>query len=335
MINLKSPYLLFIGDVTNPISSKTARGIADFSPEKCIGYNKLPSSTVTIDSLAETSIEKAAKNGAKTMIIGLANSGGYISDTWIDSIIEAAKFGMDIASGLHKKLSNIPKIADAAKKYGIKLHDVRHFDGELRTANGKKRSGKKILAVGTDCSVGKMYTALTLTKSLNESGKKAHFVATGQTGIFIAGSGIAIDNVPADFMSGAIEMITPSIAEDQYYVIEGQGSLFHPSFAGISLALLHGAAPDYLILCHDPARKHMRHLPDYPVVSLEECMDLNLKTAKLTNKNVKFIGISCNTSSMSEDGAKKYLLDLERKYNLPATDSYRFKPEILKNQASF
>ena len=332
MISIKLPYLLFIGYATNSISAKTANGIADFAPEKCLGYNKLPESTVNIPSLQEISILEAKERGAKTFIIGLANSGGYISEIWIPSILEAIKSGMDIASGLHKKLDDIDIIAKTAKEYGVNLYNVRHSDFALKTGNGGERSGKKILTIGTDCSVGKMYTTLTLHKALNKSGKKSHFVATGQTGIFIAGTGISIDNVPADFMSGAVEIMTPDIPEDEIYIIEGQGSLFHPSFAGITLALLHGSAPDNLILCHDPSREHMRNLPDYPVPNLKLCMETNLQMARLTNPNVKFIAISCNTKSMTDFEAKKYLKDLKEEFNLPATDPYRFGVDDIISQ---
>ena len=169
-----------------------------------------------------------------------------------------------------------------------------------------------------------MYTTLTLHRELKKAGKKSHFIATGQTGIFIDGNGISIDNVAADFISGSIEMMTPDIPDDEIYIIEGQGSLFHPSFAGVSLGLIHGSAPDYLILCHDPARKHMRNVPNYQLPDIKLCMKTNLEMSRLTNSNTKFIAISCNTKSMEEKEAKRYLQSLENKFNLPATDPYRF-----------
>jgi len=329
MITLKTPYLLFTGDAQNRVNAKTATGIADFKPENCLGYYGLPEATLELDNLPKLSIKDAAAQGAKTFVIGLANSGGFIADNWVPAILEAIELGLDIASGLHKKLEDVPEIKNAAEKHGVSLHNVRHCTTELVTGSGNKRTGKRILTVGTDCSVGKMYTALVTEKALNNAGKKAHFVATGQTGILVAGSGIAIDAVISDFISGAVEMISPDIPEDEFQVIEGQGSLFHPSFAGVSLGLLHGSSADYIIMCHDPSREHMRHLPDYPVVSLKECIERNILMGSLTNPNIKCLGIACNTSSMPEADAKAYLEKISNELNLPATDPFRFGAESL------
>jgi uncharacterized NAD-dependent epimerase/dehydratase family protein len=200
------------------------------------------------------------------------------------------------------------------------LIDVRISDQHLDTGTGVKRSGKRVLTVGTDCSLGKKYTALALEKEMRAQGFDADFCATGQTGVMIAGRGLAIDAVVADFISGAAEWISPEADPDHWHVIEGQGSLFHPAFAGVSLGLLHGSQPDALVLCHEPTRTNMRNLPGHPIPGLQECMDLNLTAARLTNKNVRFVGISVNSSELDDAARKKYLTETEEKYGLPCAD---------------
>lgn len=323
-MKLQKPYLLFLGDAENRISAKTSIGIAEFKQEDCVGFCKLKEGQVVLNNLPEISINKAKELGAKTFVVGLANSGGFIAKNWIPTILEAINAGFDIASGLHQKLEEIPQIKEAAQKNNINLFNARYCNEKLKTAKGTKRSGKRILTVGTDCSVGKMYTTLILQQALNNAGKKAKFVATGQTGILISGSGISIDAVIADFISGAVESMTPAIPDDEFYVIEGQGSLFHPSFSGVTLGLLHGSAPDYIVMCHEPNRPHMRGVPDYQLPDLETCIERNLLMGKLTNPNIKCVGISCNTSAMNETEAKKYLAKISDEFNLPACDPFRF-----------
>ena len=325
MIDLKTPYLLFLGDVQEADKAKTAIGIATFSPEKAIGYYSMVDADINLNNLPKVkSIAKAKELGAKTFVIGLANHGGFIDPIWIPSILEAIKAGFDIASGLHKKLEDIPEIKQKSEKYGVNLYNVRHTDKDIPTGQGIKRDGIRILTVGTDCNVGKMYTTLHLERTLKTKGKKTKFVATGQTGILVSGYGISIDAVPADFISGAIETMTQDIEKDQYCFIEGQGTLYHPSYAGVSLGLLHGSAANYIVLCHDPSRDHIRKLPDYSIPDLQECIDLNIMMGSLTNPNIKCIGISCNTSAMSEDEAKIYLDKISKELGLPATDPHRF-----------
>ena len=170
---------------------------------------------------------------------------------------------MDIAAGLHTLLKNQPRLVEAAGRTGQRLFDVRLPQVQYPIGDGKKRTGKRILAVGTDCSCGKMYTACAMEKEMRDRGMKATFRATGQTGILVTGEGVPLDAVVADFMAGAVETLTPNNDEDHWDLIEGQGSLFHPSYSGVTMALIHGGQPDYLVLCHEPTREHMRGLPHY------------------------------------------------------------------------
>jgi uncharacterized NAD-dependent epimerase/dehydratase family protein len=168
-----------------------------------------------------------------------------------------------------------------------------------------------------------MYMALAIEKEMIARGMKADFRATGQTGIFIAGTGISIDAVVADFISGAVEELSPENDPDHWDIIEGQGSLFHPSFAGVSLGLLHGAQADALVLCHEPTRTHMRGLPHQPLPDLKTCMDLNLTAARLTNKEANFVGVAINTSGLEEDARLEYLAKVEKDIGLPTVDPFK------------
>jgi len=199
---------------------------------------------------------------------------------------------------------------------------VRDPRPDIPIGNGKPRAGKRLLAVGTDCSVGKMYATLCLEKGMRARGLKADFRATGQTGILIAGSGVPLDAVIADFISGAIEQISPARDDDGWDLIEGQGSLFHPSFAGVSTGLLHGAQPDALLLCHDPVRPHMRGLPHYSMPGLRETLEANLQVARLTSPQVQAVGVALNTSKLSPEEAVRLCAETSDLLGLPCTDPF-------------
>jgi len=273
--------------------------------------------------LPDMTLEEAADKGAKTLILGVANRGGKISAEWAAVLIKAMELGFDIASGLHNKLGDVPGVSEAAAKHGRQLFDVRHPTESFSVASGTKRSGKRILPVGTDCSVGKMYTALAIAKEMQGRGMKASFRATGQTGIFIVGEGVSVDAVVADFISGATESLCPANDDDHWDVVEGQGSLFHASYAGVTIGLIHGAQPDAIVLCHEPTRQHMRGLPDFPIPGLSECIEANLNAARLTNPNVKCIGVAINTKALSEDEATALLEKTEAELGLPTVDPVR------------
>ena len=318
---IQHPYLLFLGDAADQLAAKTAQGIAHWRPEWCVGQLRLDGCKADL-GLADKTLEEGRAAGAKTLVIGVANRGGVFSAAWIDVLEEALLQGYDLAAGLHNRLVDVPVLQAAAAQHGRRLFDVRHPTREFEVASGKKRPGRRLLAVGTDCSVGKMYTTLALEKEMQGRGMKADFRATGQTGILIAGSGVSIDAVVADFISGAVEYLSPANDDDHWDVIEGQGSLFHASFAGVSLGLLHGAQADALVLCHEPTRPHMRGLPDYKLPDLKPCMEANLAAARLTNPGARFVGIAVNTSQMAEDEVAPYLAGLEKEHGLPAVDPF-------------
>jgi len=319
---MERPYLLFLGDAPDQLAAKTATGIADWRPDWCVGQLRLPGCQADT-GLGDLSIAEAAERGARTMVIGVVNSGGVMPESWTDSIVTALAQGMDVASGLHARLESFPAIRDAAERHGRRLHNVRHNEHSFATGKGSKRSGKRLLTVGTDCSIGKKYTALALEREMRQRGMNADFRATGQTGVFIAERGVAIAAVVADFISGAAEWLSPANEPDHWDVIEGQGSLFHASFAGVSLGLLHGSQPDALVLCHEPTRTHMRGLPHAPLPALADCIETHVHSARLTNPDCRMVGIAVNTAALAEAEANGYLRALHDELGLPCVDPIR------------
>ena len=319
---IETPYLLFLGDAPDQLAAKVAQGIKDWRPENSVGQLRLEGCGADV-GLTDMTLEEGLAAGAKTLVIGVANRGGVISDKWKAVLIEALEAGYDIASGLHNLLRDEGDLAAAAMAHGRTLFDVRIPSVAYPIANGEARTGKRCLAVGTDCSVGKMYTAMAVEKSMVERGMKATFRATGQTGILITGGGVPLDAVIADFMAGSIEYLTPDNDDDHWDLIEGQGSLHHMSYSGVSLALIHGGRPDALILCHEPTRTHMRGLPHRDLPSLEQARDTAMTMALDANPNVKMVGISVNTQHLSEEEALAYLAKVEAEMGLPTVDPFR------------
>ena len=319
---IETPYLLFLGDAPDQLAAKVAQGIRDWRPDNVVGQYRMEGCGADV-KVADMDLAEAKAAGAKTLVVGVANRGGVISSAWKRVLIEALSEGFDIASGLHNLLRNEPDLVAVAKEYGRTLHDVRIPSVPYPIANGEKRTGKRCLAVGTDCSVGKMYTSLAMDKEMKARGLKSSFRATGQTGILVTGEGVPLDAVIADFMAGAVEWLTPDNDADHWDMIEGQGSLFHVSYSGVTLALIHGGQPDALILSHEPTRKHMRGLPGYELPSLEVLRDTALPLARIANPKAEVVGISVNTAAMGEDEALSYLEGVEKRMGLPTCDPFR------------
>lgn len=325
--SLPYPYLLFLGDLREAVYAKTAFGLRDWAAQRCIGEFRLPECTVTT-GLPALSPGEAQLRGARALVIGVANHGGIISPAWIPALLDALQSGLDLVAGMHIRLSENEHLAAAAARLGRRLFDVREPPRNIPIANGRKRGGMRLLTVGTDCALGKKYTALALTRAFKERGVAADFRATGQTGIMIAGNGIPIDAVVCDFVAGAAEMLTPDAAGDHWDVVEGQGSIFHPSYAGVSLGLLHGTQPDVIVLCHASDREHMLGLKGYPVPGLPEAIDLHLRLVRRTNPRVRCAGISLNTAGLGEAAARAKLAECSEALRLPVADPMRGGPEF-------
>jgi len=327
-MKIQAPYLLFLGDATDSLSIKMAKGVADWRPQLCTGQLRLEGCSVTTGQ-TDMTIAKAKQAGAKTFVLGFANSGGTIDKKWIPFIVEALNHGFDIVSGLHDKLSDIPQIEQLAATLNLQLIDIRHPQQKFKTGTGEQRSGKRLITVGTDCSVGKMYTSLSLEQTMKQRGFSVDFRATGQCGILIAGMGVAIDCVVADFIAGATESVSPANAPEHWDVIEGQGSLSHPAFAGVSLGLLHGAQADAIVVCHAINRDSMRGINNRALPSIADTIALNVRAAQITNPAALVVGVSVNTSSVSDDEALHICDAIERELGLPCVDPLRHGVEAI------
>ena len=322
---LPQPYLLFLGDVTEPGFAKTAFGLRDWAPDQCVGEYSLPGATVTT-GLTQLTPAEAFANGARSMLIGVANQGGIIPPSWRASLIEALGAGLDLVSGMHARLADIPGLAAEPSRLGRLLMDVRVPPAKLPIATGRKRSGKRLLTVGTDCALGKKYTALALAEAFVKRGISADFRATGQTGIMIAGGGIPMDAVISDFEAGAAEMLSPDADPGHWDIVEGEGSLFHPAYAGVSLGLLHGSQPDVFIVCHEPGRTTVLGAPGYQLPTVEEVSEATLLLGRRTNPDIRCGGVSYNTSHLgAEEAASLMAADAER-LTLPVADPVRGGP---------
>ncbi|MEP7131285.1 MAG: DUF1611 domain-containing protein [Sphingomicrobium sp.] len=321
-LTLPQPYLLFLGDTIEPGYAKTAFGLRDWARERCVGEFALPGASVST-GLPKLSPNEAREKGARSVVIGVANSGGFIADSWVPALVEALESGLHIISGMHARLRDVGAIREAAERLGRRLIDVREPPPNIPIATGLKRSGKRLLTVGTDCALGKKYTALAITRALHQRGIDADFRATGQSGIMIAGRGIPMDAVVADFAAGAAEMLSPSAPDDHWDVIEGQGSLLHPAFAGVTLSLLQGSQADVFVVCHDPTRARLLGDEAFAVPSVEEIIDLTLKLGARTNPAIRCGGLSFNTSSLGEDDARQLMVRESARIGLPVADPVR------------
>ncbi|WP_260597774.1 DUF1611 domain-containing protein [Sphingomonas endolithica] len=319
---LPSPYLLFLGDTVEMGFAKTALGLRDWAPDRCLGEWSLPSARVTT-GLPRLSPAEAAAKGARAMVIGVANPGGIIPDSWMPELLAAIDAGLDIVAGMHARLSSITPLAEAAASQGRQLIDLRVPPADLAVASGLKRSGRRLLTVGTDCALGKKYTALAIARGLAARGVDATFRASGQTGIMLAGQGIAIDAVIADFAAGAVELLSPAAAPDHLDVVEGQGSLFHPSYAPVSLALLHGSQPDLFVVCHQPGRETILGHPGFRLPTIEAVIEQTVMLGRLTNPAIRCAGISLNTGDMTAEAAGRVIEETAAQLGLPAADPIR------------
>src|SRR6476659_759407 len=272
--------------------------------------------------------------GPTAVLIGIAPQGGRMPAEWRAWLAEALDQGCDLWSGLHTFLGDDPLLAEKARVHGRKILDLRRPPADLPIASGRAKAVDPlvVLTVGTDCNVGKMTAQLQLTKRLNERGVRTRFVATGQTGIFIEGWGMAVDAVVADFIAGAAEQLVLEGAKNADIVlVEGQGSINHPGYSGVTLGLLHGSCPDALLLCHQSSREF---LGDYrpgawvPIPPLSTYARWYEEIGGMVHKT-KTIGICLNTYDMDDAAARKACADAEKETGIPASDPVRFDPDKL------
>ncbi len=266
---------------------------------------------------------EARARGARAVVIGVANVGGVIKPAWVPHLEAALAAGLDLIAGMHGRLEDSPQLKAEAGRLGRRLIDVRRPPRDIPVATGRKRTGKRLLTVGTDCALGKKYTALALAAAFRERGVDVEFRATGQTGILIAGGGMPMDAVVSDFEAGAAELLSPDAAHDHWDVIEGQGSLLHPAYAAVSLGLLHGSQPDVIVLCHEPGRERLLGYPAYRTPALSDAIEMNLRLGALTNPAIRCAGVSFNTGAMSAAAADAAIAEASRALDLPVADPMR------------
>jgi len=319
IIELKSPYLIFVGDAVEDNYAKTGFGMVKWRPELCKAQLSLSGGTVDM-GLPTMTLDQAAETGIGSLIIGTAAVGGSIPDTWLDTLVEAARLGIDIVAGVHTRLNDIQCLREAAEKSGSRLVDVRVPPETLPVGSGKKRTGLRLLTVGTDCAIGKKYTVLALEKEMKAAGIKVDFRASGQTGIMIAGNGIPIDAVVSDFVSGASELLSPDNEPDHWDLIEGQGGIFHPGYSSVSMGLLVGSQPDAFVVCHEAGRTHIMGWDGFTLPSIEAVIERTAAIGRQVNPAIRCVGVSVNTSSLKAEACEDYLADLSAKIGLPCVD---------------
>lgn len=314
---MKPPFVLFLGDVQDPLAAKSATGLLHWRREDCIGQVRMSDCQVPID-LPDIDLDEAVRLGAKTFVIGVTNHGGVLNSAWHPYILSAIKHGLDVASGTHDRLTDVPEFVAAANEIGVRLLDLRHTDSKIPKATGLKRQGMRLLTLGTDCACGKKFTALTITRDMKARGIDCTFRGTGQTGIMISGGGFALDSIIGDYIAGAAELLSPNNKPDHWDVVEGQGSILHPSHAGVPLSLLHGSQPDAFVICHEPTRRHMLGIT-YPIPSITAIREATEYMGRLTNPNIRCVGISLNTSAFQGD-ISQLKQQLSKEHNVPVVD---------------
>jgi len=337
------PRFLIVADGDfSPMTSKTANSVIRFLPERTVGVLDRQQAGQTVQDVlgfggalpVVGSMREGLALGPTAILIGIAPQGGRMPTEWRAWLAEALDHGCDLWSGLHTFLGDDPLLAEKARAAGRTIFDLRRPPADLPIASGLAKTVEPlvVLTVGTYCNVGKMTAQLQLTRRLNERGVRTRFVATGQTGIMIEGWGIAVDAVVADFIAGAAERLVLEGARDADIVlVEGQGSINHPGYSGVTLGLLHGACPDALILCHQCTREYIgdyRQAAWLRIPPLTEYIRL-YETIGSAVHPTKVIGISLNTYDMSEAEARRACEAAARETGLPATDPVRFDPAPL------
>jgi uncharacterized NAD-dependent epimerase/dehydratase family protein len=319
IIELRRPYLIFTGAETRLTYAKTGAGLVQWRRELCLGQLALGDEAIDL-GIPRLTLEQAVDSGAGSLLIGTAAVGGGLPANWLDTLEQAARLGLDLVAGLHTPLRSEPRLQAAAAEAGVRLVDVRTPPAQLPVGSGKRRSGKRLLTVGTDCAVGKKYTALVLERDLRAAGLPADFRASGQTGIMIAGQGIPMDAVVSDFLSGAAELLSPDNDAQHWDVIEGQGSIFHPGYSAVSIGLLTGSQPDAFVVCHEAGRECISGWEHYPLPTIEAVIERTVVLGSLTNPAIRCVGVSVNTSLLAAAQRQPYLAELEQRLRLPCVD---------------
>jgi uncharacterized NAD-dependent epimerase/dehydratase family protein len=276
------------------------------------------------------SLEQALGYEPDTLLLGIAPRGGALPESWRETILDAIRHGLNVISGLHTMLGEDPEISRAAAAAKVHLWDIRKpvFPIEVSRGSLRNKTGRVLLTVGSDCRTGKMTVAFELAEFLSKHGHPARFVPTGQTGILLAGWGVAVDRVPGDFMARVTEDLTlQGLASAPLAIVEGQGSLVHPGYSGVALAMLHGCCPDWLILCHHPGRDKIRGF-DVSIPGLAELVRIYEEAAAFVFPS-RVVAIALNTFDMSEEAAVEAVRAAEAETGVFTTDLVRWGSDRL------
>jgi uncharacterized NAD-dependent epimerase/dehydratase family protein len=314
-----APFVVFLGDAVEESQCKTGLGLVQWRAEHCAGQMRLPGCRVDA-GVPELDIRGAKAAGVRSIIVGSAAVGGAIPESWVPALCAAAAAGFDVVAGLHIRLASLPGLAAAAATGHARLVDVRVPPPVLPVGTGRKRTGRRLLTVGTDCACGKKYSALALDRELRRRGINSDFRATGQTGIMIAGSGMPIDAVVSDFVTGAAEVLSPDNTPDHWDVVEGQGSIFHPGYLQVTVGLLVGSQPDAFVVCHDPLRETVAWWPDFKLPSVNDVIERTIAIGRLTNTGIRCVGVALNTSKVTATERQSLLARYTAETNLPCVD---------------
>jgi uncharacterized NAD-dependent epimerase/dehydratase family protein len=340
---LEHRYLILAEGHFGPATSKTANSAIRYLPERCVALVDSRHAGGTVHDVlgfgGEIPIVSTVDEGLAfeptALLIGIAPQGGQLPEAWRPPLRTAMHAGLDIVSGLHFYLADDPEIAFMAAEKGVRLFDLRRPPADLPVSTGKARLVEPlvVLTVGTDCNIGKMTAGLQIRAALAERGTRVGFAATGQTGILIEGWGIAVDAVVADFIGGAAERLVLQAAEgNEVVLVEGQGSLVHPGYSGVTMGLVHGSMPDAMILCHQPSRKTVYGASGaytwVELPSLTEAIRL-YEDSLAPLRESRVIGIALNTWDLSEEEARAAIQQAEAETGLPATDPVRFDADPL------
>jgi uncharacterized NAD-dependent epimerase/dehydratase family protein len=336
-------YLILAESYFGPLTSKTANSAIRYLPERIVAVLDSTQAGRTVHDVlgfggaipVVGTIEEGLRDDPTALLVGIAPQGGQLPDSWRGVLAAAITAGLDVVSGLHFYLGDDPELAALADRAGVEIHDLRKPPEGLPVAHGLARDVEPltVLTVGTDCNIGKMTAALQVRNALRERGARVGFAATGQTGILIEGWGIAVDSVVADFIAGAAERLVLQACDgNDIVLVEGQGSLVHPGYSGVTMGLVHGTLPDAMILCHLPSRTHpyggngaysWMPLPPVPdAIRLCEAVVEPLKPSRV-------IAVSLNTWDLTDAQARDAIARTQDETGLPATDPVRFDPAPL------
>jgi uncharacterized NAD-dependent epimerase/dehydratase family protein len=325
--------ILAEGRSGDPHFGKTARGVMRYAPEKvaCLLDTERVGETEEGFPIVGT-VEDALAFGPDTALVGVATQGGRFPPAWQGLLRASIERGLDVENGLHEFLTDDPELVELAQRHGVELRDLRRPPPGLNVPTGENLevAAQIVLTVGSDCAIGKMTVALELVKEARRHGVAAEFVPTGQTGIAIAGWGIAVDAVVADFLAGAAEtlVVEGHRRGGELLIVEGQGSLVHPQYSGVTLGLLHGSAPHVLVLCHRAGQRFVNDDERFPIAPLRDLVDLHERMSLLA-RPAKVAAIALNTRDLDEDDARAAVSEAEDETGLPAGDPVRFGAESL------